>query len=774
MDDELTHSEIEALANAFPTYLNAVQILERAGFGRSRQPGWVGGQTPLEYWREVAHHIRSGALGDGRSRIIAAAAEAFPENQIFRDGTTGPATVDGGFLVSRPAARPSSRVPGSLPEIWNVPTRNPNFTGRSKELRQLRSSLAENRAVTVHALRGMGGIGKTQIAIEFAHRNAGDYDLAWWFNAEQAALSASQFNRLAKELGLPESTDPAVVLGMVHRALRGRDRWLLIFDNAENADEISTLLPGGPGHVLITTRRSGFRALGTVLELDTLKRSESVALLRRRAPALSNEQAAPLAARLGDLALAVDQAAAYLDQTGMPPREYLQLLDERGADLHSRGHAVGHPTTVATVWSVSIDRLQSTVPAAVQLLELCAWLGPELIPLNLFTRHHDKLPEPLASSSADPIVFNDAVGTLVEYSLARRTGNAVVLHRLVQDVTRQRGNSDPASMGNALDTALTLLRADLPGDVWDTPETWPRWQELLSCVLAATTHITPDAAATTVTASLLSDAATYVRRQGRHLEGLALHERALHLYEAALDADAPAVAAELMNVGWVLADLGRSDDALPVLQRALRSHESTLGPDHPDVAEDLNSLGWALAALGRAAEALPLHQRALRIHEATLGLNDPAVATDLNHAGRALADMGRPDEALPLHQRALLIDEAIRGTGHPTVAIDLNHIGRVLTALGRGTEALPFHRRALRIDEVAFGPNHPAVATDLDQLGRLLALLGRSDEARPLHQRALRVHETTLGPDHPNSRQSRKYFEDPSSAHRPGVRGVIL
>ena len=165
-------------------------------------------------------------------------------------------------------------------------------------------------------------------------------------------------------------------MAAVRRALRSRDRWLLIFDNAEDWQQIRSLLPGGTGHVLITTRRGGFRVLGSVVDLDILDRAEAIALLRRRVPDLAEAQAGQLAERLGDLPLALDQAAAYLDQTGMAPQDYLDLLGSRSADLHSRGHPSSHPNTVATVWSVSLDHLQATTPAAVQLLQLCAWLAP--------------------------------------------------------------------------------------------------------------------------------------------------------------------------------------------------------------------------------------------------------------------------------------------------------------------------------------------------------------------------------------------------------------
>jgi tetratricopeptide (TPR) repeat protein len=465
---------------------------------------------------------------------------------------------------------------------------------------------------------------------------------------------------------------------------------------------------------------------------------------------------------LGDLPLALDQAAAYLDQTGMPAGQYLQLLGTRSADLHQRGQAAGDSGTIATVWSLSIDQLAGTTRAAVQLLELCAWLAPEPVPLDLFARHTGQLPEPLASAAADPVTFADVVGALTGYSLARRNGGSIIVHRLIQDVARNR---PAAADGKPLAGALALLRTDLPGDVWAAPETWPRWRALLPSVLAATGYATGSAQADTTaqaetTAWLLSTAGVYLRRHGRFIEALSLHVRALRIYESVLGPGHPSVATDLNYLGQTLAALGRSEEALPLHQRALRIDEAALGSDHPAVATDLKYMGRALMDLGRFAEALLLQQRALRIEETAIGPDHPDVAHGLNHMGRALSNLGRASEAMPLHQRALRIRETALGAGHPDVANDHNYLGQTLTALGRPGEALPLHQRALHIDEAAFGPDHPYLAIDLSYAGQALAEMGRPGEARALHQRALRIREQTLGPDHPYTRQSRQSAMD--------------
>ena len=695
------------------------------------RPGLLGGLVSVDLFsvgesaarERVRSAVRGAITGRGKPGI----APTFPPARgARRTGWAGP-----GF-------------PGAPPEAWNISPRNPNFAGRESELACIREELASSPVVTVH---GMGGVGKTQAVIEYAWRHTDKYDLAWWFNAEQAAVIADQLVLLAEELGLPPVASPEGVLAAVCRTLRGRDRWLLVFDNAEDAEQVRALLPGGAGHVLVTTRRAGFRTLGSALDLDVLDRAEAVTLLRRRAPGLAEAQAGSLAARLGDLPLALDQAAAYLDQTGMPTEEYLRLLETRGADLHGRGHAASHPGTVATVWSVSLDRLRATFPAAVQLLELCSWLAPGPIPLDVFTSHCDQLPQPLATAAADPVAFSDTVGALADYSLTRRAGATITVHRLIQDVTRHRSAVQPLNLPAPLEAAVALLQADLPGDAWDKPGSWLRWGELLPSVLTATGHA--EASQAGPTAWLLTQAAGYLWSQGRYAEALPLHLRALGIREANLGPGHPEVATELNHIGRALSGPGRYAEALPLHERALRIREAALGPDHPDVATDLNHIGRVMSALVRYGEALPLHERALRIRQTALGPDHPSVATDLNQVGRALRGLGRHAEALPLHQRALRIRQAALGLDHPYAATDLNDVGRALLGLGRHAEALLLQQRALGTREAALGPDHSYVTTDLTFLARTLFELGQYEEALSLQQRALRMREAAFGPDHP-------------------------
>jgi hypothetical protein len=356
---------------------------------------------------------------------------------------------------AKPEARPpfppslramprEARFPGTMPRVWNVPARNPHFTGRGDDLAAMAAGLATGATVTVHSLRGMGGVGKTQLANEYAYTHAGAYDLVWWISAEEPTLIPDQFARLADRLGIESDGDPEALRALVHDALRGVHGWLLVFDNADAVDDVRPWLPavplppGIPGHVVVTTRRRGFSALGRVLDLDVIGPEDAVRLMRARVPAVEHDVALAIAEELGRLPLALEQAAAYLDSTGMPAEEYLALLRTRAAEMFARGRVAQRDDTVASLWDLSLERIDAQSPAAVQLLDVCAYLAPEPIPLDLFTGHTDRLPEPLASAAGDPLTFTDTVALIVDYSLAKRTQAGLQLHRLVLAALRAR------------------------------------------------------------------------------------------------------------------------------------------------------------------------------------------------------------------------------------------------------------------------------------------------------------------------------------------------
>ena len=663
------------------------------------------------------------------------------------------------------------RFPGALPRIWKVPARNPNFTGRGQELAMLVARVKNGSPVTVQALHGMGGVGKTQLAAEYCHARASDYDLVYWIAAEEPATIADQFTALASRLGLASASgaDPGALQMMVHDQLRNVPGWLLVFDNANEVAHIrdwlptSPLPPGMPGHVIVTTRRRGFAALGSVLELDVIDLPSSVTLLQTRVRSLAHNAAEQIAEELGRLPLALEQAAAYLDKTGMPGLEYLDLLRRRASELYTRGQVSDRRDTIATLWDITLERISAKAPAAVILLQLCAYLAPEPIPPNLFTQHTNTLPPPLDQAAADPLAFSEAIGTLVDYSLAKRTEAGLQLHRLVQGVIRARsahiatgppGQGQPATVSiSMLEVVLSLLSADAPRQILGAPQDWPRWAELLPHVLAAVSHLgLPGEQQHTASDNavwLLDRAATYLEVHARLAEAQPLAERALTIAQEAHGPDHPLVAARVGNLALILDHLGKPHQARPLAERALTIHEAACGPDHPLVAIDLSNLASILVDLGESHQARPLAERALTIHEAACGPDHPTVAIDLSNLAAILLKLGQPRQARPLAERALTIDEETYSFNHPRIATGLGNLAAILQDLKQPDQARPLAERALTIDETVYGPDHPAVATRLGNLATVLKDLRQFDQARPLAERALTIDETVYGPDHP-------------------------
>ena len=280
-------------------------------------------------------------VAEGQARRVLLEAVAGPRRPDRQPVFPGPGTPGG-------PGGAGPRLPGTVPRVWSIPARNPGFTGRDALLVAVRERLRAGDRAVVQALHGMGGVGKTQLAAEYAHRFAGSYDLAWWVNAEQGGLIGDEFAALGLELGCIEAGAAMEgVQAAVLAELRQRGRWLLVFDNAENPAEVTPWLPGGGGHVLITSRERGWDEIAAPVEVDVLARAESVAILQARVTGLDAADAGRLAAELGDLPLAIAQAAGFMAETGMGAGEYLGLLRIRAAQLLAQGVPGSYPRSLA-------------------------------------------------------------------------------------------------------------------------------------------------------------------------------------------------------------------------------------------------------------------------------------------------------------------------------------------------------------------------------------------------------------------------------------------
>jgi tetratricopeptide (TPR) repeat protein len=662
-----------------------------------------------------------------------------------------PTAPSPGAGIPPPESRP--RKPGGLPPVWNLLLgSNPDFTGRIAILDALQVGLTQNQGlVRPQVIAGTGGVGKTQLAVEYAYRHRADYDTVWWIRAETTSSMHADYAALAPEVGLGSSPDQDAMVEAVREWLEHNPRWLLIFDNVDDPQATIALLPrAGEGQLIMTSQQEDdLEGRADLVALDVLTDEEATQFLLSRSKQSDLAAARQLAATLGNLPLALEQAGAFIAETKVITlARYLELYEQRDLELLERGRPRGrHRRTVDTTWDLSLQRLQHETPAAVELLDLLAFLAPDDLPWILLASHADQLPEILATAARDEVALAEAVGAAQRYSLVKIAGDGLSVHRLLQAVIGQDLDSDAQRDWAA--TAVRLLRACFPEDS-DDVRTWQECQRLLPHALAVSGHGERLNIESAATSWLLDRTATYLQGRAQYTQAKTLFQRALAIAEASLEPTDPTIGAHRSNLGLVLHDLGDLAAAKTQLERAIAIDEAALGSDHPNVGRDYNNLGMLLRDLGDLQGAKTQMERALAITEAAPDPDHPTVVTYRNNLGLVLRDLGDLAAAKTQLERALADTEAAQGSDHPTVAIRCSNLGLVLRDLGDLAAAKTQYERAIAITEAALGPDHPNVATYRNNLGSVLQDLGDLAAAKTQLERTIAIDEAALGPDHPN------------------------
>jgi tetratricopeptide (TPR) repeat protein len=608
------------------------------------------------------------------------------------------------------------------------------------------------------ALYGLGGIGKTRLAIEYAWSREAVYSALLFVSAsDDAALNAGLAGLTAFEIfDLPEkeARDDATKITAVLRWLESHPTWLMILDNVDDraaVAEVAKLMPRlKGGHVVITARASNFPAAVRKLQVSTLDENAAAQFLLDRTDAdrsKSNDDAAlarTLAQELGGLALGLEQAGAHIATDRISLARYLKLWSESREKALAWVDATvtGSDRTLATTWATSVARLS---PESRRLLNRLAFLAPDPIPDSL-------LDVAVPDEGPDYDAYEARAG-LYAYSLisavTAEDGGApgFVVHRLVQDFARHAMSDDRRTQ--ALREALEWVNAAFVAEPNDV-RSWPTLELLAPHALAVARH--SDAAEIAEpTARLFSNLGGLLDAKADYAEAEQLKRRALAIGENSYGPDHPNLAVRLNNLALLLFRMNRLAEAEPLYRRALAIDENSYGPDHPNLGTRLNNLAQLLQDTDRLAEAEPLMQRALAIDEKNFGPNHPGVAIDLNNLAVLLKVTDRHAEAEPLIRRALAVLEKSVKRDHPDVASALNNLATLLQDTNRFAEAEPLMRRALAIDERSYGPDHRNVAIRLNNLSQLLQATNRLAEAEPLMRRALAILHTSLGPDHPST-----------------------
>ena len=462
---------------------------------------------------------------------------------------------------------------GKLPDdISNFPhLHNPNFTGRESLLDNLREALASGKYAAftqTQAITGLGGVGKTQLALEYAYRHKGYYNVLWWVRSEEAATLGDAYRELAAELNLPPMEDPREVVKAVRTWLEQNGDWLLVFDNAQKFEDLKDYLPRiGSGHVIITSRNQSWGNVAEMLSVDVFTPKESIEFLCKRTGQKDEEAAKALAEALGNLPLALEQAGAYIKEAGITMAAYMTLFQKRHEELLIRGKPSDYPDTVATTWDLSLEKAREEVPVSSDLLNLCSFLAPDEIPRSLLAEGSEHLPEPLVSAVSDEIVLNDAIRALRRYSLLNVTDDSLSIHRLVQAVTRDRLKEDGEEKTWA-EAAVRLVNKVFPTESYDI-RTWSTCSLLLPHALASAKYAEELNVAPEAASNLLNNVGPYLNEHAEFYEAKSIWERALKINEKSYGPDHPEVARTVMNLGIVLRHLGDLEGARKCQERAL-------------------------------------------------------------------------------------------------------------------------------------------------------------------------------------------------------------
>jgi tetratricopeptide (TPR) repeat protein len=649
--------------------------------------------------------------------------------------------------------------------FWNVPYwQNPFFTGREDVLADLQRAFASLQApLQAQALSGLAGVGKTQVAVEYAYRHASSYRAILWVHADSPEILLSSFVDLSEVLDLPERNEanqPSIVRA-VKRWLQQNTQWLLVVDNLEDIDLLRDLVPSPhSGHILVTTRSHRTGQIARRIYLEPMQIDDGALLLLRRAKLLApgaplndaseadNAVAKKIAEAVHGLPLALDQAGAYIEETERSLSDYVDLYQQYSSSLLKRRGASGHdhPAPVTTTFSLSFEKVKALNPTAIELLEFCAFLHPDAIPEEMIIGGASALPPLLRTAATDPIKFDRAIEDLLKFSFVRRKSdqNILIVHRLVQAVVKEAMSEE--RQREYMEQVVRVINTVFP-----SPE-FPNWSRCQRYLLQAQTAgkliqqgnvLLPEAS------QLLYRVGGYLYQRGLYDEAEGLLTRASVMAEVLLGGDHPTLIPILNMLGKVYFLQGRYSQVEPLLLRSLALGERLLGMEDPELGESLNTLGRTYHKQGRYSEAEPLLQRALALRKKVLGQEHPKVAISMNSLATLYNRQGKYEEAEAFYIQALTILQAILDPQHPDIADNLNNLAVFYGRRGKYEQAEPLAKQAVKMYEQTLGPEHPRVINGLDTLAEIHQEQGKYSEAEPSYQRIFIVAHKQLGPEHP-------------------------
>ncbi|MFD5127945.1 FxSxx-COOH system tetratricopeptide repeat protein [Streptomyces olindensis] len=676
-------------------------------------------------------------------------------------GESAPSPTAGPDPQQTPEAEPlMQRTTTATPALLvNVPMRNTSFVGRQALLRAVEEQLAaqDTAAVLPNALHGLGGVGKSQLALEYIYTHQRDYRIICWIPAERESLILAALSSLASQLGVaPAGQDslgaaaantavPAVLEAL--RTGTPYDNWLLVFDNAEDIEAVRGYFPhNGPGKVIVTSRNRGWERVATSLPVNVFERDESIELLQKRAKDLPREDADRLAEALGDLPLAVEQAGAWLGVTGMEVDEYLELLAQRSPEILEIEQSPDYPVSVAAAWDISLERIRQNNPGARQLLDICASMAPEPIPRSILrsSRGVNITPQ-IDPMLREPIRLNRAIRDLSQFSLIKVDPRAGTLqmHRLLQTVLLAKLSEEERE--RMRDAAHQLLSAANRGPFGSSQE-WRDYQALLPHVLASQAVTSTDP----YVRDLVYDTMWFLYYWGDHEGAASFGRQAWSAWLAASGEEDIYVVRMTKGFAFLLRQIGQIAESIPLTEKALEvSRRMEVEPE--ELIDSLCEMSDAHRYQGRFQEARDLGKEATELARSLFGPDDPATLRASHSWGVDLRLCGEFTEALSLDQETARQRDLLLGGASFFTLNTMHCVGIDMREAGRYSDARDWQEDVYRQAFTALGEKHPLTLRIARSLGVCRRRDGDLAEGAKLTEETLRNFKSRYGDEHLDS-----------------------
>ncbi|MFB6392916.1 FxSxx-COOH system tetratricopeptide repeat protein [Polymorphospora lycopeni] len=645
------------------------------------------------------------------------------------------------------------RFPTGQPRVRNIQPRYSTFTGRVGILDDLRDRLATRASRTLpQALHGMAGVGKTQVAREYANRFAADYDVVWWISAEQESVVRDRLVELGRELGLPAGNDADEAVRTVLTALQqGRPyaRWLIIYDNVDDPASVDGLIPHGPGHVLLTSRDPAWATRAEGVSVGVFHREESIALLRRHVESITDDDAELVAEKMGDLPLALEQAAAWLAETLIPVPELLRQIERQLVRVLSAPVPGGYSKTVAAMWQLALEKVRERQPAAARLMELCAFFSAEPIPTSLI--YSDRCLQVLTEydpSLTDPLMMGPVIREINRYALAQvgPGQSSIQVHRLIQLMIREELSPEKRDENRRHVHEILAGAQPSPKDP-DNPDNWSRYAELWP-------HLLPSKAVesrSTEVRQLIIDVVRYLHKRNDYAGSRLLAERARARWEEVFGADDRLTLLVRFHRANVLRAQGHDRDAHDENHDVYDRFKATVGETNPYTLMAARSLAADHRMTGDYVGARELDERTLRQLRSTLSDEHPHSLMVANNLAVSLRLVGDYQAAAALDLDTLEKRRRVLGERHPYTLFSAGNYGRDLREIGDFPAARRTLERTLRTYEEVLGESHTETLRTAKSLAVTLRKLGDYAAARRLTDSSLQHYLHGPGRNHPDT-----------------------